>query len=151
MGEILPRNVIISLLLVFFVFTAGIFMITEIYGGLGQSTPDSVTSLASNLSIANTSINQLAESTSDSFNQEKQQGFVSGACTSLLGDDNFFCAGLQTLGSFTSAPEKMKLTINAFNQSFPISIPQWVFTTITAVLVTIVVFVGVSAYRRYQS
>lgn len=151
MAEVLPRNVIISMVLVMFIFTAGIFMINQIYSGLGVSTPSAVTDLENNLSTTDSTIQSFAESTEGSFNSESSSGFVSASCTTLLGDDNFFCAGLQTLGSFTGATQNIKLVINLFGNSFPIEIPSWVISTLITVLVTIVVFVAISAYRRYQS
>ena len=151
MGEVLPRNVIVSMILLFFVITTGIFIITGTYTGLGIATPDAVDSVTGNISGTKTDIELFADTTKDVYLGEAKEGFVTKACTTLLGSDNFFCAGIQTLGQFTKTPEKIELTVNAFNKSFPVEIPQWIISTLVSILVIILVFVGISAYRRYKS
>lgn len=151
MGEVLPRNIIISLVLVMFVLTAGIFIIKGTYTGIGVETPTYVTDIENNISGTQTAIQAFADETKTTFDDESKKGWVSSACTSLLGDDNFFCAGIDTLGQITKAPENLRLTVNVFSKSFPVEIPAWVVGTFITILTTIIVFVGLSAYRRYKS
>ena len=151
MAEVLPRNVVIGMIVVVFIISAGIFAITNTYDELSLTTPDAVTSLNSQLSTVNSSVNELSGNLEGQFDSESEKGWVSKSCTALLGDDNFFCAGLDTLGALSETPGKMKITINLFRKTFPIEIPTWVFVTINSILVTIIVFVIISAYRRYKS
>lgn len=151
MADTLPRNIVFAFIVVVFILTAGIFIITKTYSDMSITTPESIESLNTQLVSVNSSINELTSNLEGQFNNESKKGFVSKACTSLLGDDNFFCAGLDTLKAMADTPSRIKITIDIFKKSFPISIPLWIYATFQVLLISLVVFVLISAYRRYVS
>jgi hypothetical protein len=152
MGEATLTNMVLALIVIVFGITALIFMSKAVYTGTALTTPEELTSFEQDFSGVNSSVDSLASGIEGAEVNESSEGWVTSACTSLLGNDNFFCAGIKTLNSVKDAPQTFRLTIGLFKSSIPkVSIPAFVFTAITSMLVTVIVFLIIGALRRYRT
>lgn len=156
MGEITPRTIIIGLVVMVFAMTAVIFLSKEAYIGASITNPAELTALEANFSGLNTDVDKLATSVNSStqagYEADSSEGWVSASCTSLLGDDNFFCAGIKTLNSVKDAPQTMKKTVDFIGSNIPkVEIPTWVTATVSTILTVTIIFVIISSLRRYKS
>lgn len=152
MAEILPRNIVVSLIVVMFAFTAGVYLFTGIYDAQSANLPDQVSNIQAELSDANNSVNILINNTENEYDSESGAGWVSNACTTLLGDDNFFCAGISTLGSLSEVNQNAIVVTSAIEKSSKnFGIPTWVWATINSIIGISIIFIIISAFRRYRS
>jgi len=148
-AEILPRNVIISLLLFILVITAGISAFSLFLGEQSISVDQNVNSTQDKIDELNSKVGVVVSSVDS--NSKTDTGIFGSFCQNLLGD-SAFCLGLGVLDVAKGLPSIIYLSFGVIkNINFPFQVPTIFWVTLKSIMIVLIVFILVSSWRRWKS
>jgi len=148
-AEMLPRNMIVSLLLFVLILVVGISAFSLYLGEQGLNLNQGITS---SIEEVNNITHQLGGVVSSvDSNTKTETGLFGSYCDGLLGD-NAFCTGLNVIDVAFKIPSITILSFGVIkNIDLPFQVPEIFWITLNSIIIILVVFVIVSSWRKWKS